>query len=99
MASSTAAASTLGAARSSPRTSSGPKSCPTANAVVIAAMRRVARGATSLAARIAARVATMKVAPTATAATATAGRPGRATGASTPAAITVWASAQTRSGP
>ena len=36
-------------------------------------MRRVARGATSLAARIAARVATMKVAPTATAATATAG--------------------------
>jgi hypothetical protein len=41
----------------------------------------------------------MKVAPTATAATATEGRPGRATGASTPAAITIWASAQTRSGP
>ena len=34
----------------------------------------------------------MKVPPTATAATTTAGTPGRATGASTPAAMTVWAS-------
>jgi len=99
VASRTAAASTLGAVRSSLRTSSGPTNCPAAKAVVMAAMRRFAAGASSRAACIAAKVTTMKVPPTVTAATATAGRPGLTAGARTPTAITVCASAHTRSGP
>ena len=98
-ASSTAAASALGTVRSSLRTSSGPASWPTANAAVMAATRRLAPGVRSWAACMAASVATMNVPPTVTAETATAGRPAHTTGASTPAAMTAWAQAQTRSGP